>query len=87
MRHLSKETDIMQISEFSFPHLHAAHEERLTVELERQRVAAERRAETSPDGSPVRAASRAVRSWWAGRSQGAPLVGRSPADEPCPTCP
>ncbi len=41
----------MQISEFSFPHLHEAHEQRLTVELERQRAAAERRADTN--GSPA----------------------------------
>ena len=52
----------MQISEFSFPHLHAAHDERLVIELERRRVAAERRAEAGTEGSPVRAGSRAIRS-------------------------
>jgi hypothetical protein len=77
----------MQISEFSFPHLHAAHEERLTVELERQRVAAERRAETDTEHSTVRAESRSIRSWWAGRSAAGPLITRGPANEPCPTCP
>ena len=77
----------MQISEFSFPHLHAAHDERLVIELERRRVAAERRAEAGTEGSPVRAGSRAIRSWWAGRSERPPLVGRGPANEPCPTCP
>ena len=40
----------MQISEFSFPHLHAAHDERLVIELERRRVAAERRAEAGTEG-------------------------------------
>ena len=37
---------MMQISEFSFPHLHEAHDERLAIELERRRLAEERRAET-----------------------------------------
>ncbi len=41
----------MQISEFTFPHLHEAHEQRLTVELERRRAAAERRAQTN--GAPA----------------------------------
>ena len=79
----------MQISEFSFPHLHAAHDERLTVELERQRVAAERRAETDGRGSTAPATSRGIRSWWAARegSGASPLIARGPANEPCPTCP
>ncbi|MFE5670810.1 hypothetical protein ACFQ58_04275 [Agromyces sp. NPDC056523] len=78
---------MMQISEFSFPHLHAAHDERLTIELERRRVAAERRAET--------AAPRPTSAWLRfGRRSGAAV--REPAvrpaggilrAEPCPTCP
>ena len=82
----------MQISEFSFPHLHAAHDERLSVELERQRVAAERRAESTTQDAinrdaTVRAGGRGIRSWWAGRSPAAQLVARGPANEPCATCP
>ena len=37
----------MLISELSFPHLQAAHEERLAQELERRRVVQERLAESS----------------------------------------
>lgn len=74
----------MQISEFSFPHLNAAHEERLTVELERQRVAAERRADA--DGAAEPARRRGIRSERSSRRIAWLGVARGPVD-PCPTCP
>jgi hypothetical protein len=78
---------MMQISEFSFPHLMAAHEERLTVELERQRVAAERRVEAGVADDAGPAAVRGARSRrWSGSSWTLRGVTRRTA-EPCPTCP
>jgi len=43
----------MLISELTFPHLVAANDERLARELERRRVAVERRAETAADEDAV----------------------------------
>ncbi|GAA1796980.1 hypothetical protein [Agromyces neolithicus] len=46
----------MMISEFSFPHLQAAQDARLAQQLERRRVALERRAEPVPRRAGRRAA-------------------------------
>ena len=79
-----QETDIMRISEFSF------------------RTCTRRRATGGRARAPARRGQRARRparrtrpcgrgaapsARWAGRSERAPLVGRGPANEPCPTCP
>ncbi|GGI46095.1 hypothetical protein BCL57_001408 [Agromyces flavus] len=76
---------MMQISEFSFPHLHAAHEERLAVELERRRLAAERRADAAAAAPSAGRTRRAVRSRLArlvSSESGAVRTG-----EPCAACP
>jgi hypothetical protein len=74
----------MQISEFSFPHLHAAHDGRLAVELERQRIAAERRADGAA-AAPSAAAARGVRAAVARLRPAAEAPTR--AAEPCLACP
>ncbi|WP_022888694.1 hypothetical protein [Agromyces italicus] len=48
----------MLVSEYSFPHLIAAGDERRARELERRRVADERRAELATPARTRRAASR-----------------------------
>ncbi len=77
----------MQISEFSFPHLHEAHEQRLSVELERQRASAERRAETN--GAPAARARSTRRGILARlRSTDWPTPPSVPNRmEPCADCP
>ncbi len=50
----------MLISELSFPHLQAAHDERLAQELERRRVVQERLAEQGAGRTRGRAARRAA---------------------------
>ena len=50
----------MLISELSFPHLQAAHDERLAQELERRRVVQERLAEQGAGRSWGRAARTAA---------------------------
>jgi hypothetical protein len=61
----------MLISEQSFPHLQAAHDARLELELERRRVVQERfdeaAAALSVSGSQARR-----RPWWARSSQRMP---------------
>lgn len=74
----------MQISEFSFPHLHAAHDERLAIELERQRIAAERRADGAAT-TPSSAAARGFRAVVARLRPAAEAPAR--AAEPCLACP
>ncbi|MEF3404799.1 hypothetical protein [Agromyces sp. CCNWLW203] len=54
----------MLISELTFPHLVAANDERIAGELERRRVALERRSETAA----ADAASAAVRAAATGRA-------------------
>lgn len=54
----------MLISELAFPHLVAANDDRITRDLERRRVALERRAETAADPevvAPTATADRAHR--------------------------
>lgn len=70
----------MLVTELSFPHLQAEREVRLTRELERQRVVAER---VAPDAQQRRTA-------W--RRPTLPTWLRMPrrdrrAIDPCPTCP
>lgn len=43
----------MLISEITFPHLVAANDERIAVDLERRRVALERSAEASAGAAPA----------------------------------
>ncbi|MFC9558027.1 hypothetical protein [Agromyces sp. NPDC056965] len=43
----------MLISEIAFPHLVAANDERIAVDLERRRVALERSAEASAGAAPA----------------------------------
>lgn len=74
----------MQISEFSFPHLHAAHDERLAVELERQRIAAERRADGA-DATATASAARGFRAVVARLRPAAEAPAR--AADPCLACP
>jgi hypothetical protein len=51
----------MLISELSFPHLQAAHEEQLTRDLERRRIVQERLADVSEHPMRHRRADRRVR--------------------------
>ena len=74
----------MQISEFSFPHLREAHDERLAVELERQRIAAERRADGAA-ATPSAAAARGFRAAVARLRPAAEAPARTA--EPCLACP
>jgi hypothetical protein len=51
----------MQVSEYSFPWLNEAHEQRISQELERQRVAAERAELPAPTASVPKRVSRWLR--------------------------
>lgn len=75
----------MQITEFSFPHLHEAHEQRLAIELERQRAASERRAEGAAGTRPAASVGRRLRAAWARLRRGSAAQPR--ANEPCVACP
>lgn len=78
----------MQITEFSFLHLHEAHEQRLAVELERQRAASERRAEGAAGAAGTRSTAsthRRLRAAWARLRRGTAAPAR--ANEPCVACP
>jgi hypothetical protein len=51
----------MQVSEYSFPWLNEAHEQRLSQQLERQRVAAERAEQQVPVASVPQRVTRWLR--------------------------
>ena len=74
----------MLISELSFPHLQAAHDERLAQELERRRVVQERLAEQGAGRSRGRAA-RAEAAASSERMPRAAVVASGPGStEACP---
>ncbi|MBM7506030.1 hypothetical protein ACFPER_02860 [Agromyces aurantiacus] len=80
---------MMQISEFSFPHLREAHDDRIAVELERRRLVAERRADGAAAASPA-VAPRGFRAWAArlrSSETGARTAPARRGAEPCVACP